>query len=89
VPLVAINWSSLLSFTTILLVPVHVAPLVEARDVSFSCWPIPTIGASFSSVLNANLSDGGGFCEGQPWVELLGASSRMIGCCNRGMLLLN
>jgi hypothetical protein len=63
---------SLSSFTLLVLVFVVEVPQVAKEDiVSSCCWPISTIGTSLFSVLSANSSGGGGFCEGQPAVELL------------------
>ena len=71
----ASNRSALSSFTSLL--PV-VVPL-EAVVVFSSCWrPIPTIVASFFSVLNTDSSDDGGFCEGSRGAEFLIALSDMI-----------
>ena len=63
------------SFTSLLLV--EIAPLVAVYIVS-SCRPIPTIVASFFSVLNTDSSDDGGFCEGSRGAEFLIALSDMI-----------
>ena len=64
------------SFTSLL--PVVLVPL-EAVVFFSSCWrPIPTIVASFFSVLNADSSDDGGFCEGSRGAEFLIALSDMI-----------
>ena len=73
--ILATSGSVLSSFTSLL--PV-VVPL-EAVVVFSSCWwPIPTIVASFFSVLNTDSSDDGGFCEGSRGAEFLIALSDMI-----------